>query len=168
MKTLITRRQALAATYALALAPFTAGAAEREKVGMQLILAADVSGSVNATRYKTQQDGYLEALGDPHVLDVIGGLDPAGRCDHLYRMGSRPGSDGALDAGARCQNDGLVPQPIERRTTSAYRHQHPERPSLTRPSRSPSDQRPLNQVERVCSLGCALEGRATLARFDML
>jgi hypothetical protein len=54
MKTLVTRRQALAATYALTLAPFTAGAAEREKVGMQLILAADVSGSVNATRYKTQ------------------------------------------------------------------------------------------------------------------
>ena len=76
MKTLVTRRQALAATYALTLAPFTAGAAEREKVGMQLILAADVSGSVNATRYKTQQDGYLEALGDPRVQDVIGGLDP--------------------------------------------------------------------------------------------
>ena len=73
MKTLVTRRQAFAATYSLTLAPFTAGAAEREKVGMQLILAADVSGSVNATRYKTQQDGYLEALGDPHVLDVIGG-----------------------------------------------------------------------------------------------
>ena len=30
---------------------------------MQLILAADVSGSVNPARYKTQQDGYLEALG---------------------------------------------------------------------------------------------------------
>ena len=43
---------------------------------MQLILAADVSGSVDATRYKTQQDGYLEALGDPRVLDVIAGLDP--------------------------------------------------------------------------------------------
>jgi Protein of unknown function (DUF1194) len=76
MKTLVTRRQALAATYALTLAPCATGAAEREKVGMQLILAADVSGSVNETRYKTQQDGYLEALGDPRVQDVIGGLDP--------------------------------------------------------------------------------------------
>ena len=76
MKTLVTRRQALAATYALMLAPHMAGAAERENVGMQLILAADVSGSVNASRYKTQQDGYLEALGDPRVLDVIAGLDP--------------------------------------------------------------------------------------------
>ena len=76
MKTLLTRRQALAATSALALAPFAADAAELEKVGMQLILAADVSGSVNLTRYRTQQDGYLEALGDPRVLHVIGELDP--------------------------------------------------------------------------------------------
>ena len=76
MKSLVTRRQALAAASALTLAPFTADAAEPEKVGMQLILAADVSGSVNATRYKTQQDGYLEALGDSRVLNVIHELDP--------------------------------------------------------------------------------------------
>jgi uncharacterized protein DUF1194 len=76
MKPLVTRRRALAAASALALAPFAANAAEPEKVGMQLILAADVSGSVNATRYKTQQDGYLEALGDPRVLNVIRELDP--------------------------------------------------------------------------------------------
>jgi hypothetical protein len=74
MKTLLTRRQALAAASAFTLAPFAARAAE--KVGMQLILAADVSGSVNATRYKTQQDGYLEALGDSRVLNVIAELDP--------------------------------------------------------------------------------------------
>ena len=43
---------------------------------MQLILAADVSGSVNASRYKTQQQGYLEALGDARVLDVIRELEP--------------------------------------------------------------------------------------------
>jgi hypothetical protein len=76
MKTPITRRHALVATSALALAPFTATAVEREAVGMQLILAADVSGSVNATRYKTQQEGYLEALGDSRVLNVIRELDP--------------------------------------------------------------------------------------------
>ena len=76
MKTLVTRRQALAAACVLPLAPFAANAAEQEKVGMQLILAADVSGSVNATRYRTQQDGYLEALGDVRVLKVIGDLDP--------------------------------------------------------------------------------------------
>src|SRR5947207_8872856 len=76
MKSLVNRRQALAAASALALAPLTANAAQREQVGMQLILAADVSGSVNATRYRTQQDGYLEALGDPRVLNVIRELDP--------------------------------------------------------------------------------------------
>ena len=75
MKTPVTRRQALAATSALALA-FAANAGELEKVGMQLILAADVSGSVNSARYKTQQDGYLEALGDSRVLNVIAELEP--------------------------------------------------------------------------------------------
>ena len=76
MKTQLTRRQALVgATTALALAPFSAKGVP-ETVGMQLILAADVSGSVNATRYKTQQDGYLEALGDVRVMNVIRELDP--------------------------------------------------------------------------------------------
>lgn len=74
MPPLVTRRHVLAASCALTLAPRAARAAE--DVGMQLILAADVSGSVNAARYKTQQDGYLEALGDRRVLDVIAGLDP--------------------------------------------------------------------------------------------
>ena len=74
MKSLVTRRQAIAATSAVAFAPFVAKA--QEKVGMQLILAADVSGSVNQQRYKTQQDGYLEALGDARVLNVIRELDP--------------------------------------------------------------------------------------------
>jgi Protein of unknown function (DUF1194) len=74
MKTLMSRREVLAATSALALAPIAAKAAE--PVGMQLILAADVSGSVNTDRYRTQQNGYLDALGDPRVLQVINGLDP--------------------------------------------------------------------------------------------
>src|SRR3954470_6007754 len=74
MTTLVTRRQALTATSALALAPLAANAAEQ--VGMQLILAADVSGSVSPARYRTQQDGYIEALGDPRVLKVISELDP--------------------------------------------------------------------------------------------
>jgi hypothetical protein len=76
MQTLVTRRQALAVTSALALVPFAVSADEQEKVGMQLILGADVSGSVNPTRYKTEQEGYVEALGDPRVLDVVGALDP--------------------------------------------------------------------------------------------
>ena len=71
MKTLVTRRQAVAAASALAVSSFADGAGGQERVGMQLILAADVSGSVNASRYKTQQEGYLEALGDSRVLGVI-------------------------------------------------------------------------------------------------
>ncbi len=74
MKTLVTRRQALAAASALAFAPWAATAAE--PVGMQLILAADVSGSVNAHRYQTQQDGYFDALGDSRILKVVRGLEP--------------------------------------------------------------------------------------------
>src|SRR3954447_18042170 len=76
MRTLVTRRPALAAASALTLAPFAGNAVAQEKVGMQLILAADVSGSVSASRYRTQQDGYLEALGDPRVMHVISELDP--------------------------------------------------------------------------------------------
>src|SRR3954470_1084781 len=74
MTTLVTRRQAMTATSALVLAPLAANAAEQ--VGMQLVLAADVSGSVSPARYRTQQDGYIEALGDPRVLRVITELDP--------------------------------------------------------------------------------------------
>src|SRR5689334_8589874 len=78
MTAFITRRQVVAQTLAgasaLAAAPFSAHAAEQ--VGMQLILAADVSGSVSTDRYRTQQDGYLDALGDPRVLRVINELDP--------------------------------------------------------------------------------------------
>ena len=88
MKTLVTRRQALAAASALALAPFAAGAAQRENVGMQLILAADVSGSVNETRYRTQQDGYLEALGDPR--DTV----KAELLDTLISSGESPAPTG--------------------------------------------------------------------------
>src|ERR1700760_2186309 len=76
MPKLLTRRAALAGGSALICAPFVGSASALEQVGMQLILAADVSGSVNPERYRIQQDGYLEALGDPRLLDVIGGLDP--------------------------------------------------------------------------------------------
>jgi hypothetical protein len=76
MKASVTRRQVLAGSSALAFASSAGHAAGQEQVGMQLILAADVSGSVNATRYKTQQEGYLEALGDSRVLGVIGELEP--------------------------------------------------------------------------------------------
>jgi Protein of unknown function (DUF1194) len=73
---LITRRQMLAGTSALSLSSLPSRAQEGEPVGMQLILAADVSGSVNETRYAVQQQGYLRGLRDPRVLATIRNLDP--------------------------------------------------------------------------------------------
>jgi hypothetical protein len=77
MKTHLTRRRILSAGFTFAIGPIVAKAQGQPKVGMQLILAADVSGSVNTTRYETQQNGYLEALGDSRVLNVIRELEPA-------------------------------------------------------------------------------------------
>ena len=45
--------------------------AEKESVGMQLILAADVSCSVNTERYAVQQQGYVRALQDSRVMQAI-------------------------------------------------------------------------------------------------
>jgi hypothetical protein len=50
--------------------------AEKEPVGMQLILAADVSCSVNTERYAVQQQGYVRALQDSRVMQAIRNLDP--------------------------------------------------------------------------------------------
>jgi hypothetical protein len=73
---LISRREIVAGVSALSLSSLSSRAQQREPVGMQLILAADVSGSVNETRYLVQQKGYVAALRDPRVLAVIANLDP--------------------------------------------------------------------------------------------
>jgi hypothetical protein len=69
---LFTRRHLLAGGASL-LASRAFGA---ESVGMQLILACDVSCSVNAERYQIQQQGYVRALQDPRVMQAIRNLDP--------------------------------------------------------------------------------------------
>ena len=89
---------------------------------MQLILAADVSGSVNPARYKTQQDGYLEALGDSRVLNVIAELDPPVLAIAFVAWAREQVGHGAVDAGPRCQIDGIIPKSIATDTTSADRH----------------------------------------------
>jgi len=48
----------------------TIAAAERQ-VDLQLILAVDASGSVDARRFELQRRGYAEALADPRVLQAI-------------------------------------------------------------------------------------------------
>lgn len=54
---------------ALSLASFKAVAAE--KVDLLLVLAADVSRSVDARKFQLQREGYAAALSDPRVLEAI-------------------------------------------------------------------------------------------------
>ena len=46
-------------------------AEEPAPVDLQLILAVDVSGSVNQTRFELQKRGYVEAFRDARVLNAI-------------------------------------------------------------------------------------------------
>jgi hypothetical protein len=63
---------------ALVLAPFAAVAAE--KVDLLLVLAADVSRSVDARKFQLQREGYAAAVSNPRVLDAI-------RDGHYGRIG---------------------------------------------------------------------------------
>lgn len=54
---------------ALALAPVARAA---EKVDLLLVLAADVSRSVDDEKFRLQREGYAAAIADPRVLDAIG------------------------------------------------------------------------------------------------
>jgi hypothetical protein len=56
------------AILALLLAPLTAAAAP---VDLLLVLAADVSRSVDAPKFQLQREGYAAALADPRVLNAI-------------------------------------------------------------------------------------------------
>jgi len=42
-----------------------------EKVDLLLVLAADVSRSVDSGKFQLQREGYAAAVSDPHVLDAI-------------------------------------------------------------------------------------------------
>jgi hypothetical protein len=53
----------------IALAPAAASAAD--EVDLLLVLAADVSRSVDAAKFQLQRDGYAAAISDPRVLDAI-------------------------------------------------------------------------------------------------
>jgi hypothetical protein len=45
--------------------------AARERVDLLLVLAADVSRSVDGSKFKLQRTGYAEAISDPRVLEAI-------------------------------------------------------------------------------------------------
>jgi hypothetical protein len=52
------------------LAPAAASAAE--DVDLLLVLAVDVSRSIDANKFQLQREGYAAAVADPHVLEAIG------------------------------------------------------------------------------------------------
>jgi hypothetical protein len=59
----------LASALALTLTAF--GARAEVPVDVQLVLAADVSRSIDDAEYRLQQDGYVAAISDPKVIDAI-------------------------------------------------------------------------------------------------
>jgi hypothetical protein len=67
MRTIRTLLTSLVA--AAILVPAAASAAE--DVDLLLVLAVDVSRSIDATKFQLQREGYAAAVADPHVLDAI-------------------------------------------------------------------------------------------------
>ena len=63
---------------AVALRPAAARAGD--DVDLLLVLAADVSRSIDAAKFQLQRDGYAAAISDPRVLDAI-------RSGHIGRIG---------------------------------------------------------------------------------
>jgi len=57
-----------------------AAARAADDVDLLLVLAADVSRSIDNTKFQLQRDGYAAAISDPHVLDTI-------RSGHNGRIG---------------------------------------------------------------------------------
>jgi Protein of unknown function (DUF1194) len=57
-----------------------AAALTADDVDLLLVLAADVSRSIDATKFQLQRDGYAAAVSDPRVLDTI-------RSGHNARIG---------------------------------------------------------------------------------
>ena len=70
--TALLRAAAWAAALA-ALAPSAASAQELVQVDLELVLAVDVSGSVDWDEAILQRDGYIQALTTPELIEVIAG-----------------------------------------------------------------------------------------------
>jgi hypothetical protein len=65
----ISRRAAIVLAFVSAL--FAASPAQTEPVDLLLVLAADVSRSVDSQKFQLQREGYAAALADPRVIDAI-------------------------------------------------------------------------------------------------
>jgi hypothetical protein len=48
-----------------------AAARAAENVDLLLVLAVDVSRSIDANKFQLQREGYAAAVADPHVLEAI-------------------------------------------------------------------------------------------------
>jgi hypothetical protein len=70
-------------------------AAAAEGVDLLLVLAADVSRSVDATKFQLQRDGYAAAVSDPRVVDAIRS-GPQGRIGLTFVEWSGTGSQRVL------------------------------------------------------------------------
>lgn len=68
-----------------------AGPAAAEKVDLELVLAVDVSGSMDPQELQIQRDGYVAALSHPEVVNAIRG-GYAGRIAVVYVEWAGPGS----------------------------------------------------------------------------
>lgn len=76
-------RKRLVAVIAVALALLGSGsfdhcALAEDQVDLQLVLAADISRSLDAAKFKLQREGYAAALTNPKVIAAIGSV-PTGR-----------------------------------------------------------------------------------------
>jgi len=60
-----------AAAWLVALTVAASAAFGAERVDLLLVLAADVSRSVDATKFHLQREGYVQAMTDPRVLEAI-------------------------------------------------------------------------------------------------
>jgi len=65
----ISRGAAIVLAFVSAL--FAASPAQTEPVDLLLVLAADVSRSVDSQKFQLQREGYAAALADPRVIDAI-------------------------------------------------------------------------------------------------
>jgi hypothetical protein len=66
--------QGILAAAALFALPFAAAAQERDlAVDLELVIAVDVSGSIDADEARLQRDGYIAAFSDPEVIRAVSG-----------------------------------------------------------------------------------------------
>jgi hypothetical protein len=72
MRTIRTLLALIVFTAMLAAILVPAAASAAEDVDLLLVLAVDVSRSIDANKFQLQREGYAAAVADPHVLEAIG------------------------------------------------------------------------------------------------